>query len=107
MITDIDKILHKIKTLEKQFYIDIYCSSRIKNGIFIISFKENNNSTDIVNELRSFIADLGGSLVILEASSVLKSVIDVWNIDPQTKKLMKKLKLQFDPKEILNPGKLI
>ncbi|MEE9213801.1 MAG: FAD-binding oxidoreductase [Thermodesulfobacteriota bacterium] len=107
LITDIAKILHRIKTLEKKFEIDIYCSSRITNGIYIISFKESNDSTDIVNNLRNFITELGGSLVILEASSVLKSVIDVWNIDPQTKKLMKKLKLQFDPKEILNPGKLI
>lgn len=107
LITDIAKILHRIETLEKKFEIDIYCSSRITNGIFIISFKESNDSTDIVNDLRNFIAELGGSLVILEASSVLKSVIDVWNIDPSTKKLMKKLKLQFDPKEILNPGKLI
>jgi glycolate oxidase FAD binding subunit len=48
-----------------------------------------------------------GHAVIFRASSDVKSSVDVWGPAPPSFPLMAKLKQQFDPNAILNPGRFI
>ncbi|MDR7434021.1 MAG: FAD-binding oxidoreductase [Armatimonadota bacterium] len=50
---------------------------------------------------------LGGHAVILSAPVELKARLDVWGEPPAGIHLMRRLKEQFDPKGILNPGRFV
>jgi len=50
---------------------------------------------------------LAGHAVVLSAPLELKAHLDVWGRPPSGIQLMRRLKEQFDPKGILNPGRFI
>jgi glycolate oxidase FAD binding subunit len=63
-----------------------------------------------VNQFRKLIAyarEQRGHAVVLVAPSKLKRSIDVWGAPPPTVALMRKIKEQFDPDGLLNPGRYI
>lgn len=64
-------------------------------------------ATNIISRLRSFAQESGGSLVMQEAPTELKSRIDVWGSVGKALPLMRGLKEQFDPQRILNPGRFV
>lgn len=49
----------------------------------------------------------GGSLVVEEAPTALKSAIDVWGQPPSGFGLMRRLKQTYDPLGLLNPGRYV
>lgn len=62
----------------------------------------------ILTPLRERLAGEGGSLIVLQCPAALKERIDVWGpIDPAALALMKRIKSEFDPKGVLNPGRLV
>jgi len=67
-----------------------------------------------LNELETAIAEItdiaqesGGSSVVEDAPIEIKSNIDVWGKPGVDAALMKKIKEQFDPKGLLNPGRFV
>lgn len=62
---------------------------------------------DLANTLRQDAAGLGGSLVVEACPLALKEKIDVWGEPAADFPLMRRLKEQFDPQGILNPGRFL
>ena len=57
--------------------------------------------------LRAEVEGLGGSLVVLQCPTEIKGRIDVWGSTGDTLPIMRRVKEQFDPAAILNPGRFV
>ncbi|MEX2224418.1 MAG: FAD-binding oxidoreductase [Candidatus Rokuibacteriota bacterium] len=63
---------------------------------------------DLVRPLRQALEAEGGSLVVERAPVELKRECDVWGyIELETLAIMKRLKSEFDPDGLLNPGRFV
>lgn len=60
-----------------------------------------------VMEVRSLIQNNGGFLTILSAPIAVKQNLDVWGYTGNALQFMRGIKEQFDPKNILNPGRFV
>jgi glycolate oxidase FAD binding subunit len=61
-----------------------------------------------VSGLRAALAPEGGSLVIERAPRAVKDTVDVWGpVAPEVLAIMRRLKSEFDPAGILNPGRFV
>jgi glycolate oxidase FAD binding subunit len=58
-------------------------------------------------ELASMARDRRGHAIIFSAPVELKRGVEVWGEAPATVSLMRGVKHQFDPKELLNPGRFV
>ena len=62
----------------------------------------------VIAPLRARLAGAGGSVVVERAPREVKERLDVWGpVEPETLALMKRLKSEFDPVGILNPGRYV
>jgi glycolate oxidase FAD binding subunit len=61
----------------------------------------------ILQELRQLAAVRHGSVVVLHASDELRSQLDPWGDAGTALGTMRRMKQQFDPKGILNPGRFV
>ena len=59
-----------------------------------------------LKEIMCLVKNLGGYLTVLKADESLKASIDIFTIDEVKYKISEKIKKSFDPKRILNPGKM-
>jgi glycolate oxidase FAD binding subunit len=65
-------------------------------------------ASELVEPLRAALRDEGGSLVIERAPLSLKGATDVWGPLPEIALgVMRRLKTEFDPLGILNPGRFV
>jgi glycolate oxidase FAD binding subunit len=63
---------------------------------------------DIILPLREHVRAEGGSVVVEAAPPALKERLDVWGpIEPGVLGIMKRLKVEFDPRGILNPSRFV
>ncbi len=65
---------------------------------------------DLVAGLRSIqhaAAELGGGAVVERCPDDAKARVDVWGAEPSGMQIMHRLKRQFDPQNILNPGRFV
>lgn len=60
-----------------------------------------------LNLVRADVSRLGGSVVALRCSYPIKERIDVWGASGDALPLMRRVKEQFDPRHILNPGRYV
>lgn len=60
-----------------------------------------------IKELRKDLESRGGSFAVLHCPLEIKSKIDVWGSAGDALPLMKRIKAQFDPTGVLNPGRFI
>lgn len=60
----------------------------------------------VVRELRSAAQGYEGSLVVLSCPLAVKRLVDVWGESAGPLSLMRRLKQEFDPQDVLNPGRL-
>ena len=60
-----------------------------------------------LSELRGRLAALGGYAVVEDAPAALGSSLDIWGPPPATIELMRGLKAQWDPQNILNRGRYV
>jgi len=81
-----------------KYYID-WCGS-----LFWIEVLEEENIQ--IKEMKETIINLGGYLTIVKKSESLSSDIDLFTINDTRLLLSKKIKESFDPKKLLNPGKM-
>ena len=94
------KTLDLMKYLKNNFkyYID-WCGS-----LFWIEALDNENER--IKEIKEMVIKLGGYLSIIKSSDNLSSDIDLFTINDTRLLLSKKIKESFDPKNLLNPGKM-
>jgi glycolate oxidase FAD binding subunit len=57
--------------------------------------------------LRDQIGRMSGSCVVLHCPSSIKARVDVWGADAGALPLMRRVKDQFDPQGVLNPGRFV
>jgi glycolate oxidase FAD binding subunit len=75
----------------------------ISSGLGILQFE----SLEQVLKARSLCQTHGGYLTILDAPADVKQKTDVWGYTGNGLDLMRRIKQQFDPENILNPGRFI
>jgi glycolate oxidase FAD binding subunit len=63
--------------------------------------------SQMVKALREQVEDMGGSLVIEYSPVVFKQRVDVWGEVGGVFPIMERLKREFDPKDILSPGRYV
>jgi len=92
--------LNLMKYLKNNFkyYID-WCGS-----LFWIEVLEEENIQ--IKEMKEIIINLGGYLTIVKKSESLSFDIDIFTINDTRLLLSQKIKESFDPKKLLNPGKM-
>lgn len=64
-------------------------------------------TAQIILEMRLLCQTQGGFLTLLEAPVALKQQIDAWGYNGNTINLMRSIKQQFDPKNILSPHRFV
>jgi glycolate dehydrogenase FAD-binding subunit len=108
LITDVPRVFSELEEHANQKDVTVYASSKAGNGIVDITLKgELSSLSSLVKNLRIYTASLGVSLVIEAAPPDLKSGVDVWGGMGSGLALMKRIKSNFDPAGILNPGRYI
>lgn len=73
------------------------------SGLGLLRFER----SQILQELRRSCENKGGFLTILEAPPTLKQQIDVWGYTGNALDLMRKIKKQFDSKNLLSPHRFV
>ena len=61
----------------------------------------------VLEDLRRDMKLLGGSMVLERAPIEIKRVVDVWETGAEALNLARGLKLQYDPTNVLNPGRFV
>jgi glycolate oxidase FAD binding subunit len=62
----------------------------------------------LVHPLRAELAGEGGSVVVERATAAVKAHVDVWGpVEPDALAIMGRLKREFDPEGVLNPGRFV
>jgi glycolate oxidase FAD binding subunit len=73
----------------------------LNTGIGVCGLSDSNHITP----LRSHCENSGGFLSVLQAPVAVKQQIDIWGYRGNAVPLMREIKQQFDPFDILNPGR--
>jgi len=108
LITQIPKVLDTVERLSDENGIKTYISARAGNGILIISIKgEVSSMIESLNSLRAFVSSIGGHLILQEAPFEIKAGVSVWGDFGSGLGIMKRIKFNFDPNNLLNPGRYI
>jgi len=76
-------------------------------GTIYVSMKGNAGNTKWFAKMDVLAGSHKGHAVIVAAPAALKQGIDVWGPAPPSLSLMREIKRQFDPQEMLNPGRFV
>jgi glycolate dehydrogenase FAD-binding subunit len=76
-------------------------------GTLWIAEPERRTSPQRFADWLSLALHCGGHAMMFTAPSDAKEKIDVWGVPPPTLALMRKIKNEFDPKAVLNPGRFV
>ena len=92
------EFLNKIKPFEAKYFVDW--------GGNLIWVQLDNISSKILNDISMMVKKISGYLTIIKIEDSFKASVDVFTIDPTKHEISEKIKKSFDPKRILNPGKM-
>jgi glycolate oxidase FAD binding subunit len=76
------------------------------SGLGVLRFA-GENLTERVLKMRSICQEKGGFLTVLEAPVSVKQQLDVWGYTGNALDLMRRIKRQFDPENILSAGRFV
>ena len=76
-------------------------------GVMYASWPGTVDVGEVVRRMRAATAQMGGALVVESCSSDIKRHLDVFGDPPPSFDLMRRVKQQFDPRGILNPGRFL
>ena len=93
-----NSLLNKLKTFKIKYFVDW--------GGSLIWAQVDNISSKILNDIKFIVKNESGYLTIIKIEESLKASIDIFTIDPIKHDISEKIKRSFDPKRILNPGKM-
>ena len=68
---------------------------------------EADEARHVTSQFQRTIAEIGGSAVVQRCPPEVKKDIDVWGGDPPGIETMRRLKKQYDPNNIMNPGRFV
>lgn len=107
LIADVPALFRALERLSAESGVLSYASARAGSGIVVISIEgEGDSLVRGISELRDFTRGAAGHLVIQEAPSEIKSTLGAWGDMGSAAGIMKRIKSNFDPGNILNPGRL-
>jgi len=92
------EVIKQIKSHEPKYFIDW--------GGSLIWLQLDKINTKILNDIRKIVNKANGYLTAIKIEEDLKASVDIFSVDPIKYKISEKLKKSFDPKRILNPGKM-
>ena len=91
-------LINKLKAYDIKYFID-WCGSLVWVQIEKISLK-------ILRNIQEIVRKASGYITAIKLEENLKASVDIFTIDPIKYKISEKIKKSFDPKRILNPGKM-
>ena len=113
-ISNLTNLLNSLEEISKKYNIKIVNFGHAGNGNIHVNLlfktreeKENENSKKCLEEIFDLVLKLNGTLSGEHGIGVIKKQYIEKEINKDTLVLMKKIKEQFDPKNILNPNKSI
>ena len=92
------EVINKLKAYQIQYFIDW--------GGSLIWVQLDKISSKVLKDIKEIIKTASGYITVIKIEENLKASIDVFTIDPIKYKITEKIKKSFDPKRILNPGKM-
>ena len=90
--------LNKLKDFDAKYFVDW--------GGSLIWLQLDSINTKILKDIKTIVRTASGYLTIIKIEENLKASIDVFTVDPVKHEISEKIKKSFDPKRILNPGKM-
>jgi glycolate oxidase FAD binding subunit len=76
-------------------------------GILLVALKGDlDQAKNAIESLRAAVASMDGHMVVQRAPRELRRQVDVWG-PGENAALMRKLKQEFDPHGVLNPGRFV
>jgi glycolate oxidase FAD binding subunit len=97
-ISETLNVIQKLKAHEINYFLDW--------GGSLIWLQIENVNTKILKEIKDITQKHLGYYTIIKIENDLKATADIFTIDPIKYKISEKIKKSFDPKRILNPGKM-
>ena len=92
------ELIQKLKKYEINYFIDW--------GGNLIWLAVSKLSSKSLKEIGSIIKEAEGYFIIIKIEKLLKAQVDIFVSDPIKYKISEKIKTSFDPRRILNPGKM-
>ena len=96
--SEIFEVIKQFRPHETKYFIDW--------GGSLIWLQLDRINTKILNDIRKIVNKASGYLTAIKIEEDLKASVDIFSVDPIKYKISEKLKKSFDPKRILNPGKM-
>ncbi len=90
--------LNKLKDFDAKYFVDW--------GGSLIWLQLDSINTKMLKDIKTIVKTASGYLTIIKIEENLKASIDVFTVDPVKHDISEKIKRSFDPKRILNPGKM-
>ena len=76
-------------------------------SLYLLDGNRSHNVPSLTDTLRQVAAGLGGTMVVENCPAHFKQRVDVWGPPGDDFEVMRKLKLAWDPKGILSPGRFV
>jgi glycolate oxidase FAD binding subunit len=92
------EVIQKLKNYKINYFLDW--------GGSLIWLQIEEINTKMLKEIKDIIKSAAGYLTVIKIEDDMKATIDVFTVDPIKYKISEKIKKSFDPKRILNPGKM-
>ena len=96
--TETFEVINKLKIYKIKYFVDW--------GGGLIWVQINYISSKILKDIKGIVEESSGYVTIIKIEENLKASVDIFTIDPIKYKITEKIKKSFDPKRILNPGKM-
>ena len=97
-VSETFEVIQQLKKYEINYFLDW--------GGSLIWLQIEKITTKILNEIKKIIQGAAGYLTVIKVEEDMKAAIDIFTVDPIKYKISEKIKKSFDPKRILNPGKM-
>ena len=97
-VSETFEVIQKLKNYEINYFLDW--------GGSLIWLQIEEINTRILKEIKNIIQIAKGYLTVIKIEDDMKATIDIFTVDPIKYKISEKIKKSFDPKRILNPGKM-
>lgn len=98
---DAIELLSQIEALNCQSLTQIHAGAGL--GWWRI---DSNEGIEVVQKVRAICEEKGGFLSVIAAPVPVKQQLDIWGYRGNSKILMQQIKQQFDPQNILSPGRV-